>query len=337
MALLWSVPPASRSVADPMGGSTTDGTVGIRTIAWFATALVLSVLATLLVTQAWSVDAAPGDSDSTFVPVAPCRLFDSRPGESPSSGAKTPIGPGESNVRTQQVTGDVGNCVGIPAGATAVSMNVTIVVPTAQSNLRLFHADTPTPTASNLNWLPGQSPTPNKVDVKLSPSGQIKLYNHNGNVDVLADVVGYYTNSTLQEISQRLTSAEARITSAEAELAAAAAKLASAEMSIEELEAGPGTFRYISVAPNGSTVSASQGVSSSRITAGNYRVELDIYVSPCVATATGGGLTATGIANGLSITLNKDASNTKQIFINTVDETDTKVDSEFMVVVFCPA
>ena len=45
------------------------------------------------------------------------------------------------------------------------------------------------------------SPTPNKVDVKLSPNGQVKLYNHNGTVYVLADVGGYYTDKTLKELA----------------------------------------------------------------------------------------------------------------------------------------
>jgi hypothetical protein len=77
-------------------------------------------------------------------------------------------------VHTQNVTGTNGDC-NIPSDAVGVAMNVTIVSPTAQSNLRVFPADIATPNASNLNWLPGQSPTPNKVDVKLSPDGKIKL------------------------------------------------------------------------------------------------------------------------------------------------------------------
>ena len=180
----------------------------VRSMVWFATGVVLTLLATLLVTQAWRAEAAPGDRDSTFVPVTPCRLFDMRAAELPADGKKTPLGPGEDNVHTQQVTGSVGNCVGIPIDATAVSMNVTIVNPTAQYNLRVFPANADTPTVSNLNWLPGQSPTPNKVDVKLSSGGKINLYNHAGSVNVLADVVGYYTNSTLSEIAARLAELE---------------------------------------------------------------------------------------------------------------------------------
>ncbi len=184
-----------------------DGTTRVKTSVWFATAVVLSVFATLLVSQQWRADAAPGDEDSTYVPIANCRLFDFRSGTNNVGPKNTPLGAGESNVYTQSVHGSNGDCT-IPTDAVGVAMNVTITNPTAQSNLRVFPADIATPNASNLNWLPGQSPTPNKVDVKLSPDGQIKLFNFRGRVDVLADVVGYYTSSTLQEIEQRLGALE---------------------------------------------------------------------------------------------------------------------------------
>ena len=168
-----------------------DATVRVRTVAWFATAIVLSILATLLVTQAWTADAAPGDTDSTFVPTSPCRLFDYRAAPDTVGPRSTPLGAGETHV--QQVTGSNGDCVGafaIPSDAVAVAMNVTIVSPTAQSHLRVFPANVATPLASSLNWVAGQAPTPNKVDVKLSGGDRITLYNHAGTVNVLADVVG---------------------------------------------------------------------------------------------------------------------------------------------------
>ncbi len=174
-----------------------------------AMAAVLAVASTLVAMQAWSVEAAPGDEDSTYVPVSPCRLFDMRPGNEPEDGKKTPLGPGVFAVHTQQVTGFVGNCV-IPSDAVAVAMNVTIVNPTAKSNLRIFPADlAAVPTVSSLNWVAGQSPEANKVDVRLSPDGQIRLFNAFGTVDVLADVVGYYTDATLLELGSRVTTLEA--------------------------------------------------------------------------------------------------------------------------------
>ncbi len=163
-------------------------------------AAVLLIVAIAAMSARWSADAAPGDDDATFFPLAPCRLFDTRPAPLTVGTKNTPLGPGEPNVHTQQVTGTNGDCT-IPADATGIAMNVTIANPTAQSNLRIYPADTPTPNASNLNWLPAQSPTPNKVDVKLSPSGAIRLFNQNGTVDVIGDAVGYYSGTSLQELA----------------------------------------------------------------------------------------------------------------------------------------
>ena len=194
-----------------------DATVRVRTVAWFATAIVLSILATLLVTQAWTADAAPGDTDATFVPVTPCRLFDYRPGELPAGGKKTPLAAG--SPATQQVTGSVGNCTIPTTGVVGVAMNVTVVNGTAQSNLRLYPADAGEPLVSNLNWKAGDSATANKVDVKLSsPAGAIKLANFSGSVDVIGDVVGYYTNSTLKELAAGLTEANNKIAASEAKI-----------------------------------------------------------------------------------------------------------------------
>lgn len=135
--------------------------------------------------------AISNDGGSIFVPITPCRLFDTRPAPSTVGPRSTKLDAGETY--TQQVTGNNGQCTGIPADATAVAMNVTAVDTTAASYLTVFPADGVTPpNSSNLNWIPGAPPTPNKVDVKLSPTGAIKLYNNVGTVNVLADVVGYY-------------------------------------------------------------------------------------------------------------------------------------------------
>ncbi|MEO1056021.1 MAG: hypothetical protein AAFY28_03825 [Actinomycetota bacterium] len=185
--------------------------VRIRTIIWAATSAVLAAAATLIVTSAWSADAAPGDDDATYVPTAGCRAFDLRPAPNQVGPRSTPLGAGE--VFTQQITGNVGDCTGplaIPADAVAVAMNVTAVNPTAQTNLRLFPADlAEVPLLSNLNVSSGQAPFPNKVDVTLSPGGAINIYNFKGNVSVVGDIVGYYTDSSLTEIETRLAALEA--------------------------------------------------------------------------------------------------------------------------------
>jgi hypothetical protein len=47
------------------------------------------------------------------------------------------------------------------------------------------------PLASSLNWSAGQV-IPNAVTAKLGAAGKISVYNLTGNVDVIADVGGFY-------------------------------------------------------------------------------------------------------------------------------------------------
>ena len=143
--------------------------------------------------------ASAGDAGPTpppklaFVAIEPCRLFDTRPGAENVGTRKAPLGPGDTHIQT--VVGTNGNCVALPANAAAVAMNVTTVTGTADSYLTVYPADGPRPLASNLNWTAGAPANPNKVDVKLSSSGQIALFNFAGTVEVLADVVGYYLSA----------------------------------------------------------------------------------------------------------------------------------------------
>ncbi len=128
---------------------------------------------------------------TAFIPITPCRLFDTRPSNPQIGPRATPLAAHE--VYAVQVTGANGNCT-IPADASAVAMNVTTVDGTGSSFLTIWPADVAQPQASSLNWVPGSPPTPNKVDVKLSATGGINLYNDVGSVNVLADVVGYYAD-----------------------------------------------------------------------------------------------------------------------------------------------
>ncbi|MBI4882639.1 MAG: hypothetical protein HY826_01135 [Actinobacteria bacterium] len=134
------------------------------------------------------VSAADGGTPSSFVPITPCRLLDTR-STSPVGPRSTPITAGES--LSVQVTGSNGSCV-IPSSATAIVINVTAVGPTAASFITLFPADVSLPNASNLNFTAGQSPAPNLVTVSLSAGGAIKIFNESGNVNVIGDIAGYY-------------------------------------------------------------------------------------------------------------------------------------------------
>ena len=136
--------------------------------------------------------AGSGDVASVFVPVTPCRLMDTR---TPIGPRATPIGAGETYVAL--VWGSNGQCVGIPATATAVSLNVTFTSPSADNGYAtVFPADQPLPNTSNLNWSRNQAPAPNAVTSRLSADGKLGFYNYTGTVNLIADVVGYYIPAT---------------------------------------------------------------------------------------------------------------------------------------------
>ena len=134
----------------------------------------------------------PAGSASAFVPIVPCRLFDTRATD--QVGARsTPMSAQE--IATFAVWGHNGNC-DIPTTATGIASNVTTINPTAVSYLTVFPADAARPLTSNLNWTPASPPTPNQVTVGLSAAGAIKVFNLAGSVDVFVDIVGYYVLSS---------------------------------------------------------------------------------------------------------------------------------------------
>jgi hypothetical protein len=130
--------------------------------------------------------AAPGDvAPTSFVPLPPTRILDTRPAPLNVGGYIGPMSAGE--VHTFQVTG----VAGVAANATAVVMNVTVDKPTGPSFLTVFPAGSTLPTASNLNFV-ANSTIPNLVVVKIGAAGQVSVFNQSGKVHVIADVAGYY-------------------------------------------------------------------------------------------------------------------------------------------------
>jgi hypothetical protein len=117
-----------------------------------------------------------------FVPLDPARVLDTRSNASPVLGGTT------------RLLGLTGNG-GVPfVGADAVVMNVTVTEPTEQSYLTVHPDGVPTPLASNLNFLPGQT-VPNLVIGRLSTGGAVRFFNKAGAVHVIADVAGYFTGT----------------------------------------------------------------------------------------------------------------------------------------------
>src|SRR5713101_994292 len=114
--------------------------------------------------------ASGGSTSGQFVPVVPARITDTRAGSGQANAGKTLAAGTTLNV---QVAG-VG---GVPiTGVSAVVINVTAVDQTANGFFTVFPQGTTLPTASNLNWVPGQT-VPNRVIVPVPAGGQISIYN----------------------------------------------------------------------------------------------------------------------------------------------------------------
>ncbi|WP_370414408.1 peptidoglycan recognition protein [Streptomyces fradiae] len=124
---------------------------------------------------------------STHQNLGPLRLMDTRSG---LGVPKAKVGPG--GVASLQVTG----VQGVPAtGVTAVVLNVTATAPTAASFVSVYPSGTTRASASNLNFLAGQT-IPNLVIVPVGADGKVNFYNKSGSVDLLADITGYFSADT---------------------------------------------------------------------------------------------------------------------------------------------
>jgi hypothetical protein len=91
-----------------------------------------------------------------------------------------------------------GRC-GVPVGADAVAVNVTVVNADGAGYLTLFPGDQAVPGISNITFLAGQNRANNSM-IKLSSSGALGVWpavGGNGQVHVIIDVVGYFAAGDL--------------------------------------------------------------------------------------------------------------------------------------------
>lgn len=118
-----------------------------------------------------------GSDGSKFTPLNPFRMVDSAIAE----GAIMNFHLAGSN--------------GVPsAGASAVSINITVAGPTKAGFITAYPSDSPRPEASTINFIPGVGAVANQVIVKLSANGDISIYNPFGTSRILIDIAGYYGN-----------------------------------------------------------------------------------------------------------------------------------------------
>lgn len=127
---------------------------------------------------------------SLFTPLAPVRILDTRAGTGAREAA---VGPG--GVVRLHVAG----VDGIPAaGVTAVTLNLTATGATASTHVSAYPDGAALPNASVLNLVRGQT-EPNLVTVAVGADGSVDLYNNSGSVELIGDVEGYYSSSTVTD------------------------------------------------------------------------------------------------------------------------------------------
>ena len=128
---------------------------------------------------------------SSFTPLQPTRLLDTR--KALGTPTTTPVPAG--GLLDLQVSGPGGR---VPDGATAVILTVTAVAATTGTDVRAYPtpADTATvPIVSNVN-ADARTAVPNAVIVKIGQDGRVRLRNSRGAVHLLADLAGYFDDST---------------------------------------------------------------------------------------------------------------------------------------------
>lgn len=129
---------------------------------------------------------------SAYTAISPARVLDTRNGTGAAT-AKVAKG----GILKLKIAG----AKSIPAsGVTAVVMNLTVTNASGAGFITAYPSDdgTSVPNVSNLNYGPGQT-IPNSVTVPVGKDGYVYLYNGGstaGPVDLVADVSGYYEQST---------------------------------------------------------------------------------------------------------------------------------------------
>ncbi len=127
-----------------------------------------------------------------FYSITPCRIVDTRGTVGPTGG---PALSGQAT-RSFPIRGQCG----IPSGAQAVVLNVTIVSPTDSGGyLTLFPYNTTLPIVSTINWMTGEPALANGAIVPLSPDLNLQLSVYcsmpllSSTVHLLLDVTGYFS------------------------------------------------------------------------------------------------------------------------------------------------
>lgn len=146
--------------------------------AWFAGNATYRATSKTIAYAITDAPVAPGPTSLYLMP-SPCRMLDTREASWPVASGAT---------RAVQIS----RRCGIPYGAKAVAVNLTVVAPSNYGYFTLFPAASSLPLTSTLNYRPGKTRANNAV-LPLSAGGSLNVYNSGpAYVHVLIDVTGYF-------------------------------------------------------------------------------------------------------------------------------------------------
>jgi hypothetical protein len=132
----------------------------------------------------WFATGSPAAAGG-LSPLTPARVLDTR---NRTGGIAGPVG------ATKTISLPVLSRGGVPAsGVGAVVLNVTVTGATASSFLTVYPDGKLRPNSSNLNFGAGQT-IANLVIAPVGADGRVDFYNASGNVQVIADVSGWFSS-----------------------------------------------------------------------------------------------------------------------------------------------
>jgi hypothetical protein len=130
-----------------------------------------------------------------FTPITPVRVFDSRNAAFPTSGSFTAGSNRVISVKDgrDQTSGAVTTANAVPAGATAVTFNVTATNTVGGNFLAVVPGNVATTDVSTLNWTTTGVSIANASVSKLDGSRQLRIIGGGGgSFDCIVDITGYY-------------------------------------------------------------------------------------------------------------------------------------------------
>lgn len=139
--------------------------------------------------QGWSTATEDPAGSDYIAPATPTRIYNSRSTDPVNCNPDcTPVP--ANTTRTIQITG----LGGVPAGATAVALNIAVVDAAGAGYLTAYPSGTTLPGTANVIFA-NTTTVANGAIAKLGADGKLSLYVQGNNANVIVDVSGWYINA----------------------------------------------------------------------------------------------------------------------------------------------